>query len=121
ELEGFGEKSLSKLQQAITNSKTQPLHRLIYALGIRYVGETTAKTLTRAVDHLLDFMNFPLEDLLTLEDIGPKVAGSIFQFFQNDDNIKMLKELEKLGLQLKNTKKEFATGGNLAGLTFLFS
>ena len=121
ELEGFGEKSLSKLQLAISNSKTQSLHRLIYALGIRYVGETTAKTLTRAVDHLLDFINFPLEDLQNLEDIGPKVAGSIYQFFQNDDNIKMLKELEKLGLQLKNTKKEFATGGNLAGLTFLFT
>ena len=121
ELEGFGKKSIDNLQTAIENSKKQPLHRLIYALGIRFVGETTAKTLAQAVNHLLDLKKFSLEELQNLEDIGPKVAGSVHHFFSTKDNISILEELEKLGLQLKNEKKEHATDGNLAGLTFLFT
>jgi DNA ligase (NAD+) len=120
-MEGFGQKSIDNLQLAIANSKKQPLHRLIYALGIRFVGETTAKTLAQAVDHLLDFKNFSLEQLQGLEDVGPKVAGSIHHFFSNKSNIEMLQELEKSGLQLKNEKKEHVTDGNLTGQTFLFT
>jgi DNA ligase (NAD+) len=120
-LEGFGEKSIDNLQQAISNSKKQPLHRLIYGLGIRFVGETTAKTLAQAVDHLLDLKSFTLEQLETLEDIGPKVAGSVHHFFSAKDNIKMLEELEKHGLKLKNEKKEHSKDGNLTGQTFLFT
>jgi DNA ligase (NAD+) len=120
-LEGFKEKSIENLRSAITNSKKQPLHRLIYGLGIRFVGETTAKTLAQAVNHLLDFKKFSLEDLQNLEDVGPKVAGSIHHFFSNKSNIEMLDELEKLGLQLKNEKKQLSAGGNLKGQTFLFT
>jgi DNA ligase (NAD+) len=120
-LEGFGQKSIDNLQQAISNSKNQPLHRLIFGLGIRFIGETTAKTLAQAINHLLDLKKFSLEELQSLEDIGPKVAGSVHHFFSNKDNINMLEELEKLGLQLKNVKKEHATDGNLTGLTFLFT
>jgi len=97
------------------------LHRLIFGLGVRFVGETTAKTLARAVNHLLDFKQMTLEDFQNLEDVGPKVGGSIFHFFSNEENIKMLKKLESLGLQLKNPKKELASGGNLEGLSFLFT
>ncbi|HMT74332.1 MAG TPA: NAD-dependent DNA ligase LigA [Chitinophagaceae bacterium] len=120
-LEGFGQKSIDNLLSAITNSKKQPLNRLIFALGIRFVGETTAKTLAQAVNHLLDFKNFTIEQLQNLEDVGPKVGGSIHHFFSNEENIHMLEELERLGLQLKNEKKELATGGNLQGITFLFT
>ena len=121
ELEGFGERSITNLQTAISNSKNQPLHRLIYALGIRFVGETTAKTLAHSVNHLLDFQNYSLEDLQNLEDIGPKVGGSIYHFFRNRDNIKMIRQLEALGLKLKNEKKDHAKGGNLTGQSFLFT
>jgi DNA ligase (NAD+) len=120
-LEGFGPKSIDNLQSAIAHSKSQPLHRLIFALGIRHVGETMAKTLAHAVDHLLDLQQFTEEQLMQLEDVGPKVANSVFTFFQNDDNMAMLKELEALGLQLANSKKSFTTGGNLDGQTFLFT
>jgi DNA ligase (NAD+) len=89
-LEGFGAKSITNLQTAISSSKNQPLHRLIFALGIRFVGETMAKTLAAAVNHLLDLQNFDEEKLQTLEDVGPKVASSVVQFFGNDDNIRML-------------------------------
>src|SRR5579862_7635729 len=81
ELEGFGEKSVNNLQSAIETSKQQPLHRLIFGLGIRYIGETTAKTLASAISYLPDFANYSLEELETLEDVGPKVAGSVFDFF----------------------------------------
>ncbi len=121
ELEGFGQKSLDNLQSAINNSKKQPLHRLIFGLGIRFVGETTAKTLAQAITHLLELKKFTLEQLLQLEDVGPKVAGSIHHFFSNKSNIEMLEQLEKLGLQLKNEKKHHASGGNLTGLSFLFT
>lgn len=121
ELEGFGQKSIDNLQAAIESSKKQPLHRLIFGLGIRFIGETSAKTLAHAVNHLLDFKNFSLEDLQNLEDVGPKVAGSIHHFFSNKSNIEMLKHLEQLGLQLKNEKKQYVTDGNLIGQTFLFT
>ena len=121
ELEGFGERSIGKLKEAIESSKHQPLNRLIFALGIRYVGETTAKTLARAVTHLPDFKKYSLEDLQNLEDIGPKVGGSIYEFFSNKENIHLLEQLEKIGLKLKNEKKDFASGGNLSGQTFLFT
>ncbi len=120
-LEGFGSKSVEKLKEAIENSKTQPLNRLIFGLGIRYVGETTAKIMAHAVNHLLDFKKLTLEDLLLLEDVGPKVAGSIIEFFQNKDNILLLEELESLGIQLKNEKKELTERGRLEGQTFLFT
>ncbi|MBS1946889.1 MAG: NAD-dependent DNA ligase LigA [Bacteroidetes bacterium] len=120
-LEGFGEKSIGNLKAAIEASKQQPLHRLIYGLGIRFIGETTAKVLANAIDYLPDLKDKSLEALQNLEDIGPKVAGSILKFFQVSDNIKMLHELEKLGLSLKSDRNTKATSGSLDGYTFLFT
>ena len=121
QLEGFGEKSVSNLQAAIEASRQQPLHRLIFGLGIRYVGETTAKVLAAAVSHLNDLADYSLEELQNLEDIGPKVAGSVYQFFHNKDNLHLIKELDTLGLTLNSQKSKSAAGGNLDGQTFLFT
>jgi DNA ligase (NAD+) len=121
ELEGFGEKSLTNLETAINTSKNQPLHRLIFGLGIRFVGETTAKILANSVHYLPDLKSHSVEDLQNLEDIGPKVAGSIYQFFHNKDNLRMLEELEKVGVNLKSSKSRSTSGGNLTGQTFLFT
>lgn len=120
-MEGFGKKSIDNLRAAVEGSKSQPLHRLIFALGIRFIGETTAKTLAQDVNHLLDFTRYTEEQLLLLEDVGPKVAGSIYHFFQNMENIEMLRQLELLGVQLKNRKKENTGIGSLAGATFLLT
>lgn len=121
QLEGFGKKSIENLQMAIEASKQQPLYRLIYALGIRFVGETTAKTLANAVSHILEFSNKTEEELLQLEDVGIKVAKSIQGFFGNPQNIAMLHELAELGLQMENSKKEVMSSGNLVGQSFLFT
>ena len=119
-LDGFGAKSIGNLSLAIENSKAQPLHRLIYALGIRYVGETTAKTLAQSIKSIFDLGTYNLEQLQQLNDVGVKVAGSIHEFFQNNDNLQMLKKLEELGV--KTSKEETViSGGNLSGQTFLFT
>jgi DNA ligase (NAD+) len=120
-LEGYGKKSVDNLKSAIEQSKTQPLYRLIYALGIRFVGETTAKTLASSVLHLKDLKDKTLEQLQQMDDIGPKVASSIQDFFQHRENSLMLDKLEEIGLQLTNTKKEWKTGSSLDGTTFLFT
>ncbi len=119
-MEGFGAKSVQNMSEAIEKSKSQPLYRLINALGIRYVGETTAKTLAQAVSHLLDLSTMSTEQLQQIEDVGVKVAESIHQFFKSEANVLMLKKLEVLGLQLNSIKKESA-GGSLSGKTFLFT
>ncbi len=121
-LEGFGEKSITNLKQAIENSKNQSLNRLIYGLGIRYVGETTAKTLASAVNHLSDLYDKDVEWLCTLEDVGPKVASSVADFFSISENRHMLQSLEQEGVNMHNHhhgQKE--TGGELSGKTFLFT
>ncbi len=119
-LEGFGEKSVTNLKTAIEKSKKQPLHRLIFGLGIRYVGETTAKILARSVDDLLDLARLSREELQQLQDIGIKVSESIFEFFSNTDNLKMLEELRATGLSFKGEKRK-QTVGILDGNTFIFT
>jgi DNA ligase (NAD+) len=120
-LEGFGQKSVQKLKDSIEKSKTQPLYRLIYGLGIRYIGETTAKTLAHHVNYLMELKDRSLDQLQEMEDIGPKVAASVHEFFRDKENIELLHELEELGVQLKNDKKQHVTDGNLSGQTFLFT
>lgn len=119
-LEGFKHKSVDNLKNAIQHSKNQSLNRLIYGLGIRYVGETTAKTLSKNVDSIFDLAHFSLEQLQQLKDIGSKVAESVFDFFHNEDNIKMLGQLADKGLNMKGDKTE-PTTGKLSGFTFLFT
>jgi DNA ligase (NAD+) len=119
-MEGFGTKSIDNLKAAIEASKQQPLHRVLYGLGIRYVGETTAKALAQSVSNIFDFQNFDLEALRQLNDVGEKVAASIYSFFHNNDNIAMLQELGQLGLHLEAGKAKMLEG-SLNGSSFLFT
>jgi DNA ligase (NAD+) len=120
QLEGFGKKSIDNLQAAIANSKNQPLYRLIYGLGIRFVGETTAKTVASQIQHILDLTNLTEEQLQSFEDVGVKVAKSIYAYFHEENNIAMIRQLESLGLNMIQTNTT-AIDGNLAGLNFLFT
>jgi len=119
-MEGYGARSVENLKEALEKSKTQPLFRLINALGIRFVGETTAKVLAQQVNHLLDLQKLDKETLQKIDDVGVKVAESIFQFFRSEENIELLKKLEASGVQLNSIKKQSA-GGNLTGKSFLFT
>ncbi len=121
-LDKFGERSIHNLKEAIENSKSQPIHRLIFGLGIRFVGETTAKTITRAITDIFELQSWSEEKLCTLEDIGPKVAASVVHFFSIEDNIKMLQLLKEAGVNTQNTKEKNTTqDGSLTGKTFLFT
>jgi DNA ligase (NAD+) len=120
QLEGFGKKSVDNLKAAIEASKQQPLYRLIYALGIRYVGETTAKTIASQIHHILDLVTLTEEQLQSFEDVGVKVAKSIRHYFAEEKNIILIKELEALGLNMIQTNAT-AVDGNLSGLNFLFT
>ncbi len=122
QLGGFGEKSVTNLKQSIEQSKVQPLNRLIFGLGIRHIGETTAKTLASAVSDITEFYSWDIEKLSMLEDIGPKVATSVVDFFARPENRAMIEKLAASGVNLKNEHKgQMKTDGELAGKTFLFT
>jgi DNA ligase (NAD+) len=110
-LEGFGKKSIDNLQSAIEASKQQPLHRLVYALGIRYVGETTAKTLANAVRDVNDFAAKTEEELQEMEDVGIKVA-QVFTASFTMNRTCICCRIKELGLQMQNTKRSAPTGDN---------
>ena len=120
QLEGFGKKSVDNLIAAVEASKQQPLYRLIYALGIRYVGETTAKTIASQIHHILDLVQLTEEQLQAFDDVGVKVAKSIKQYFSEEKNITLINALEALGLNMIQTNAT-AVDGNLSGLNFLFT
>jgi DNA ligase (NAD+) len=118
-LEGWKEKSILNLKQAIEESKKQPLHRLLFALGIRFVGETTAKKIAENIHDISDLEQWGPEQLQSIEDIGPKAAQSIYDFFHNKENIEMIASLKKLGVYTKQEEKK--KEGKLSGKTFLFT
>lgn len=120
-LEGFKEKSIANLKTAIESSKKQPLNRLIFGLGIRHVGETTAKNLARKVKDVREFYEWNEEMLIALEDVGPKVAASIVHFFGIHENKTMLEKLNSLGVNLKNENDQSIVGGLFEGKSFLFT
>lgn len=121
-LEGWKEKSVENLRSGVEASKQQPTWRLLVALGIRHVGSATAKVLAKKFPVLLDIKDSTLEELMELEDIGPKVAESIHEFFQNEANQQTIQELESLGVKVAQSAEEMApTNDVLGGQTFLFT
>ena len=121
-LEGWKEKSFSNLTTGIDASKNKALWRILVGLGIRHVGVIMAKKLAKQIKSIFDLQTWTIEHLLELEDIGPKVAESIHQFFSNESNIHLLHELEKNGVTLiHNEQNTEQTGNSLSGKTFLFT
>lgn len=118
-LEGWKEQSVENLRNSIAESKNNELYRLIVALGIDNVGNTMSKTLAKKVSHLLDFKNWSLEDFNNLDDIGPKMAQSLFSFFQNPAQIELLTQLEALGVNLKGATQNLE--GKLLGKIIVFT
>ncbi|MDB5227506.1 MAG: ligase [Bacteroidota bacterium] len=119
-LEGWKDRSVQNLQESIEASKKSELHRLIVGLGIRHIGVTTAKLLAKKVNKLTDFQDWTEEQFMDLEDIGPKVAQSLNQFFNDEQNIQLIKELEKSGVNISKTE-EILASSKLEGKTFLFT
>ncbi|MCO5231144.1 MAG: NAD-dependent DNA ligase LigA [Chitinophagales bacterium] len=119
-LEGFREKSIQNLSNAIAASKNNESWRLLTGLGIRHIGITTAKMLVREVSLLTDFETWTLEKYQELKDIGPKVASSLYDFFQDKDNVNLIQHLADLGVNIKS-EELVLNSEKLKGLTFLFT
>jgi len=119
ELERMADKSAQNIIDAIEKSKTKPLSKFLYALGIRHVGETTAEDLARHFQRLDDFFHLSEEDLMEVEGIGPEVAASVHQFFQDKKNKESIERLKKAGVKVIEPK--LGEKGKLAGKTFVFT
>ena len=121
-LEGWKDKSVENLRSGVEKSKSQPLWRLLVALGIRHVGSATAKMLEKQIQRIDDLVSWNADSLAELEDVGPKVAESILSFFHNEENQALIKSLEELGVKVEKTEEDSALKSNkLEGLTFLFT
>ena len=118
-LERMADKSAQNIIDAIEASKTKPLSKFLYALGIRHVGETTAEYLARHFSRLDDLFHLSEEDLMKVEGIGPEVAASVFQFFRDKKNRDSIELLKKAGVKVIEPKVK--EKGKLAGKTFVFT
>ncbi len=126
-IEGLGHKSVKNILDAIEKSKSQPLERLLYALGIRYVGAGAAQKLASHFGNLDDLMKAEEEELEKIYDVGPQMSKSIRAFFENEDNIKMIERLREAGLNFKASAskpelqilngKSFVLTGTLESMT----
>jgi len=121
-LDRMGEKSAQNLIDALEKSRQNPLHRLIFALGIRHVGERAAKILARKFGSMENIISARPEDLVNTPEIGPRIAGSITEFFSDPLNIKLVKRLGVQGLNMKSREhREGSVPGLLDGKTVVLT
>jgi DNA ligase (NAD+) len=118
-LERFADKSAQNILNEIENSKKLPLERVIYGLGIRFVGERTAQFLAEHFGSMDALMNAKEEELLQVDEVGPRIAQSIAEFFQEPKNRELVERLRKAGLTFAGKKKE--RGTKLTGKTFVLT
>ena len=100
-LERMAEKSAQNLISAIEKSKDQPFEKVLFGLGIRYVGETVSKKITSKISDIDKLMKLSVDDLLKIEEIGDKIALSLVKYFSDDDNIEQIKRLKEVGLNFE--------------------
>ncbi|MGI6596275.1 MAG: NAD-dependent DNA ligase LigA [bacterium] len=121
QLPRMGTKSAANLIAAIAKSKNRSLDRVLFALGIRYVGATAAKTLAEHFDDMWALLAAKREELLTVAGIGDKVATSIQDFFREERNLSTVKRLAEAGVNMARVRPRAAASGNLAGKTFVLT
>jgi DNA ligase (NAD+) len=114
----FREKTAQNIIQGINDSKTAPFHRVLYALGIRFVGKTVAKILVKHFQNIESLMKADFEELIEVNEIGDKIAKSILDFFSKEKNRKLIEELKSANLQFE-TKKEKSISDKLKGMSIL--
>ncbi len=117
-LEGFGEKSAENIIASIDASRNAPLHRFLYSLGIRHVGEQTAKDIAKHFGTFDTIKNASFEELADVEGVGEKVAQEMVAFFSDSHNRKFIENILQ-HINLEKTKK--SSGGKLTGLTFVIT
>jgi DNA ligase (NAD+) len=119
-LEGMAEKSANNLLQGLQDSKMVPFSRVLFAMGIRHVGETVAKKLVNHFENIHALSDASKEELMEVDEIGEKIADSIISYFLNPNHLKTLDKLISVGLQFQNEKK-LNQSNKLEGKTFVVS
>ena len=121
QLERMGEKSAANILASISESVNTPYHRVLFALGIRHVGETVAKTLAGEFPSLDELMEADIEKLTSVREIGPKIAASICAYFNDEDNRIVISRLKGYGLRFQGEPKQKSEGGVLEGKSIVIS
>lgn len=120
-LEGMGEKSASLIMRGIESSLNVPFERVLFAIGIRFVGETVAKILARAFKSMEALENATLEELTAVNEIGVKIAQSIVSFFQDERSRTLVARLKEYGLKMELESDASVAGNALEGKTIVIS
>ena len=119
-LDRMAEKSANNLLLGLQESKKVPFERVLFALGIRFVGETVAKKLVKHFKTVDAIMTANVEDLVAVDEIGDRIAESVFTYFRNKDHIEEIQRFKDIGLQLWVEEKELSSN-KLAGRSFVVS
>ncbi len=120
-MEGWKKRSAERFLESVIMSLSTPFHKVLYALGIRHVGETTAKTLAGHFGDIESIKNARFEELTEVGDIGGIVANSIIEYFRNESNIQLIKELKELGVKMNATPGNNLKSEKLKGKTIVVS
>jgi DNA ligase (NAD+) len=120
-LENFREKSTNNLLGAIEESKKRPLSRLLFALGIRFVGSHTADIISERFKDLDSLMDAGFDDIQAVKEVGPRIAESIVDFFREEQNRKVIEKLRKAGLNFGAGKKDVKKKAGFDGKTFVLT
>jgi len=120
-LERFGEKSAQNLLESIEQSKSVPFYRVLYALGIRYVGETVAKTIAAKYKSIDELKSASFDDLIAIDEIGERIAQSIIEYFKDERNLKIIEKLKNAGVQLSQDESTGQESDKLKNLTIVIS
>lgn len=120
-LERLGEKSVSNILRSIAKSADTPYHRVLFALGIRHVGETVAKTISREFTSIDDLISASEEQLTEVAEIGPKIAASIVSYFRDPENIELIDRLKSHGIKFSSKPERVSEDNKLQGKTIVIS
>lgn len=121
ELEGFGTKSINNLLASIEKSKENSLEQLLFALGIRHIGKKVAKIIASKYKNIDNIINASFEDISSIPNIGDIIAKSIREYFDNEDNIKIIEDLKNMGMNMNYLGKEIESDENFSGKTFVLT
>ncbi len=121
-LERLGEKSGKNILEGLSKSKEVSFERVLFALGIRYVGETVAKKLANTLHNIDNIQNSTIEELTNIDEIGERIAESVYNYFRNEKNLELIFRLKAVGLQFQISDLRLSLKTNrLAGLKFVIS
>lgn len=122
QLDGLGEKSARNITESISNSVNVPFERVLFALGIRFVGETTAKKLAYAFKNIDNIKNATEEELVVVDEIGTRIARSVISYFKDKRNLDQIDRLKEYGLKFEISQEQISRNTNrLQGATIVIS